>query len=72
MNNANYTRQIPPKDEQKLYSRIYPLSVDDEIVVSGIAGRFPNSNNVNEFAHNLYNKVRKSIICNQLLITEIF
>lgn len=29
----------------------------DEIVVSGIAGRFPNSNNMREFEFNLYNKV---------------
>lgn len=29
----------------------------DEIVISGIAGRFPNSNNVADFAHNLYNKI---------------
>jgi fatty acid synthase len=32
-------------------------SVDDEIVISGIAGRFPNSRNLREFSHNLYNKV---------------
>lgn len=30
---------------------------DDEIVISGISGRFPNSANVAEFANNLYNKV---------------
>ncbi|XP_070494680.1 fatty acid synthase-like [Chironomus tepperi] len=30
---------------------------DNDIVVSGISGRFPNSNNVREFANNLYNKV---------------
>ncbi|KAG4073632.1 hypothetical protein HA402_000856 [Bradysia odoriphaga] len=29
----------------------------DEIVISGIAGRFPNTNNMKELAHNLYNKV---------------
>lgn len=29
----------------------------DEIVVSGMAGRFPNSANVNEFEHNLFNKI---------------
>lgn len=32
-------------------------SPGDEIVISGIAGRFPNSANVAEFAQNLYNKV---------------
>jgi fatty acid synthase len=30
---------------------------DDDVVISGISGRFPNSNNVREFAENLYNKV---------------
>lgn len=29
----------------------------DEIVISGMAGRFPNSNNVSEFAYNIYNKI---------------
>jgi hypothetical protein len=33
------------------------LSFDEEIVISGMAGRFPKSANVNEFADNLYNKV---------------
>lgn len=33
---------------------------DDAIVVSGISGRFPNANNVQEFEHNLYNKVDMS------------
>lgn len=27
------------------------------LVISGISGRFPNANNVQEFSHNLYNKV---------------
>lgn len=30
---------------------------EDEIVISGISGRFPNSNNMADFAYNLYNKV---------------
>lgn len=30
---------------------------DDEIVISGISGRFPNSRNMHELANNLYNKV---------------
>jgi fatty acid synthase, animal type len=29
----------------------------DQIVISGISGRFPKSNNLSEFASNLYNKV---------------
>lgn len=31
--------------------------VDDDIVISGISGRFPNSNNMREFSHKLYNKI---------------
>jgi len=30
---------------------------DVEIVVSGMAGRFPNANNIKEYEYNLYNKV---------------
>lgn len=32
-------------------------STSDEIVISGISGRFPKSRNVREFSENLYNKV---------------
>lgn len=35
---------------------IFP-DTDDEIVISGISGRFPSSANVAELAQNLYNKV---------------
>jgi fatty acid synthase, animal type len=35
-------------------------SSGDAIVVSGISGRFPNSNNIREFSHNLYNKIDMS------------
>lgn len=47
--------------QQKLYSRMFPLTPDDEIVVSGMSGKFPNSRNVAEFESNLYNKVRVPI-----------
>ncbi|XP_070498587.1 fatty acid synthase-like [Chironomus tepperi] len=30
---------------------------DNDIVISGISGRFPNSNNLREFSHNLFNKI---------------
>lgn len=30
---------------------------DDNIVISGISGRFPNSNNLREFSYNLFNKI---------------
>lgn len=41
----------------KLFSRVYALSPDDEICITGISGRFPSSANMHEFADNLYNKV---------------
>jgi len=30
---------------------------EDEIVISGISGRFPNSHNIAELSHNLFNKI---------------
>lgn len=36
---------------------VYPEDDGDEIVISGISGRFPNSENVAALAHNLYNKI---------------
>lgn len=47
----------PPKEEQKLFSRVYPLTPEDEIVISGISGRYPNSKNISDFGHNLFNKI---------------
>lgn len=43
--------------QQKLHSRTFPLTPDDEIVIAGISGKFPNSKNFAEFESNLYNKV---------------
>lgn len=40
--------------------RIFPSCPEDEIVISGIAGRYPSCDNVDEFRHHLYNKVRFS------------
>lgn len=37
--------------------RKVPLDPGEEIVISGIAGRFPESNNLTEFRENLMNKV---------------
>jgi hypothetical protein len=33
------------------------LKENEDIVISGIGGRFPESDTVDEFAQNLYNKV---------------
>lgn len=37
--------------------RAKPPAPGDEIVISGIAGRFPNSDNVKDYAYNLFNKI---------------
>ena len=34
-----------------------PGYIDQDIVISGMSGRFPESDSVDEFAENLYNKV---------------
>lgn len=44
-------------NEPKLFSRTHPMTPEDEIVITGISGRFPSSKNMNELSHNLYNKV---------------
>lgn len=50
--------KAPPSiHDPKLLSRTHAATPDDEIVISGISGKFPNSRNVEEFAENLYNKV---------------
>lgn len=51
-----------PFGKPKLFSRTSAISPDEEIVISGIAGRFPNSRNMTEFSHNLYNKVSLKFI----------
>lgn len=45
------------KQQQRRNERVFPRCEDDRIMISGVAGKFPNSDNVNEFAKNLYNKV---------------
>ncbi|CAO1403431.1 unnamed protein product [Diamesa serratosioi] len=47
----------PDKEYPQFSTRAYPATPEDEIVISGISGRFPNSNNVRDFSHNLYNKI---------------
>lgn len=41
----------------KYLSRTKPETVNDEIVISGISGRFPNADDMAEFSHKLYNKI---------------
>jgi hypothetical protein len=49
--------EVSFQKKPELFSRAFAMSPDDEIVISGIAGRFPKSANVTEFSDNLYNKV---------------
>ncbi len=44
--------------ETNLHCKPTTFPVDEEIVISGMAGRFPKSANVAEFFDNLYNKVK--------------
>lgn len=37
--------------------RVFPSSPEEEIVISGVAGRYPSCDNVQEFSHHLFNKV---------------
>lgn len=46
------------KGFQTVDARIWPESADDEIVISGISGKFPKARNMAEFEHKLYNKVK--------------
>lgn len=43
--------------ERRVLTKATVSDSRDEIVITGIAGRFPNSENVGEFAYNLYNKI---------------
>lgn len=43
-------------------SRARPLTENDEIVISGCSGKFPNSQNFEEFSKNLYNKVNQILL----------
>lgn len=42
-----------------VFRKMCNIDVEDpnDIVISGISGRFPNSANMTEFEHNLYNKI---------------
>lgn len=40
---------------------------DEDIVISGISGRFPMSQNVDEWADNLYAKVNSELLIDLLL-----
>lgn len=52
--------------------RIFAQTPDDEICITGIAGKFPNSKNVAEFEYNLYNKVEFTINCNFYNLIQVY
>lgn len=54
---APVPKSRPSLPEPRLMSRTLPATADDEIVISGIAGKFPSCNDVQQFADNLYHKV---------------
>ncbi|XP_072762937.1 fatty acid synthase-like [Anoplolepis gracilipes] len=44
-------------DSNKRFNSYISVDAEEEIVISGIAGRFPNSDNIKEFQDNLFNKM---------------
>lgn len=54
--------------KSRFFNRAKPNHPGDEIVLTGIAGRFPNSCNMKEFADNLYNKVCSPIRLNNCVV----
>ncbi|CAL1678237.1 unnamed protein product [Lasius platythorax] len=44
-------------DKNKRFNPYVSVDAEEEIVISGIAGRFPNSDNIKEFQENIYNKM---------------
>lgn len=54
--NANVSAEgtyKPPSDK----GRIFPSTPDDEVVISGVAGRYPSCDHVGDLRENLFNKV---------------
>uniref|UniRef100_A0A1B0FKI3 Ketosynthase family 3 (KS3) domain-containing protein n=1 Tax=Glossina morsitans morsitans TaxID=37546 RepID=A0A1B0FKI3_GLOMM len=45
------------KNKNAKFSRIHPDTDSDDIVISGMAGKFPNCHNVAEYEYKLYNKI---------------
>lgn len=51
------TTVIPEEHEIRANRRAYAINPEDEVVITGVSGRFPLSYDMNEFSHNLYNKI---------------
>lgn len=50
--------EVRRNGSRTLAARVRPATPGDEIVISGVSGKFPNARNVSEFAWKLFNKVR--------------
>lgn len=48
----------PTMHDPKLLSRTHAATPGDDIVITGVSGKFPKSENVEEYAKNLYSKVK--------------
>ncbi|XP_036138950.1 fatty acid synthase-like [Monomorium pharaonis] len=44
-------------DDKEVFGSRKSIDSGEEIVISGIAGRFPNSNNIQQLRENLFNKI---------------
>uniref|UniRef100_A0A1B0B9K0 Fatty acid synthase n=1 Tax=Glossina palpalis gambiensis TaxID=67801 RepID=A0A1B0B9K0_9MUSC len=44
-------------NKDKKFSRVYPATDGDDVVISGMAGKFPNCHNIDEYEYKLYNKI---------------
>lgn len=53
-----------PNHENRIMSptKSQPVLPGEEIVISGISGRFPNAENIQVFSDKLYNKVRRAVV----------
>lgn len=54
---GNILTEKTVKPNKTNQTRIFPASADDEIVISGLGGRYPSCDNAEDLRHHLYNKV---------------
>uniref|UniRef100_T1P9U1 Fatty acid synthase n=1 Tax=Musca domestica TaxID=7370 RepID=T1P9U1_MUSDO len=57
MSNMKILGKESTVSSQSRLSRIYPENDGDDIVIAGMAGKFPNCHNIAEYEHCLYNKI---------------
>lgn len=58
--NMSQTASTDPSmnaDKKKAFSRVHAENDGEEICIAGMAGKFPNCRNVDEYEYKLYNKV---------------